>query len=180
MYASRTGAVEKSGVAVCPAPNRSAVKWRVAVAILSSALAICFLLLGRFEPRFVFIHSYEALIYIALVFLTFAVDDRWLYSFGMLVPAGWLMLGVFTSGFGSIARELQALVHFREPNHLVFVFGDVIGCISVALMIVSACRWRRRSVQSGKATQALVITLLIVATYDMGLLWWSLRAARGL
>jgi hypothetical protein len=152
---------------------------RESVIALAAALAVCFILLAYFEPRFLLIHLYEAQIYIAIVLIASIFEDCWIYVFGILAPAGWLVLSVFTSGFGSIVRQVQRLVHLREPDYFAIVLGVVISCLSVAMIAASARGWKREFGKSGKRARTFLIGVAFVLPYDAGLFYWFWRLAAG-
>ena len=152
---------------------------REAVIALAAMLAACFISLGYFEPRFLLIHLYEAQIYIAIILIASIFEDCWLYSFGILAPVGWLVLSTSTSGFGLISRQLQQLLHFREPDHFTVVLGIVISCLSVAMIAASARGWKRKFGKSGNKARTFLIGVAFVLPYDAGLLYWFWRLAAG-
>lgn len=152
---------------------------REAVIALAAMLAVCFILLGYFEPRFLLIHLYEAQIYIAIVLIASIFEDCWLYSFGILAPVGWLVLSVFTSGFGSIVRQVQQLLRFREPDYFAIVLGIFISCLSVAMIAASARGWKREFGNSGNNARTFLIGAAFVLPYDAGLFYWFWRLAAG-
>jgi hypothetical protein len=50
--------------------------------MLAGTQVLCFLFLAQFEPRFVVIHLYQSILYLAILILHYYREDRWAYMIG--------------------------------------------------------------------------------------------------
>jgi hypothetical protein len=60
------------------------------IAMLAGTQVLCFLFLAQFEPRFVIIHLYQSILYLAILIFLYYREDSWAYMIAMLArPCGW-------------------------------------------------------------------------------------------
>jgi hypothetical protein len=83
------------------------------IALLAETQFLCFLFLAQFEPRFVVIHLYQSVLYLAILILLYYREDRWAYMIAMLGSAVWLVLA-YVSPLLSVA--VRRLVAFRTSD----------------------------------------------------------------
>jgi hypothetical protein len=145
------------------------------IASLALALALCFLLLSRFDAQFFLIHFYESLIYLAILLMLFYFEDRWAYMMGIVAPAVWLALTVTWAGVRGIAHQLWLV--FTPGN--VFVPARLLTALtillSLALIVSCAKRWRREFPGFRKGLSTFLVSLAVVGAYYAVLVVWILR-----
>jgi hypothetical protein len=155
--------------------ERGAVMVHRGIASLAVALALCFLLLGHFDPQFFLIHFYESLIYLTIVLMLFYLEDRWAYMMGIVAPATWLLLTGLWGGIRGLPLRLSPAFHPGSsffPAGLLTIFAIV---LSIALIVGCAYRWRREFTGLGKGRSTLLVSLGVVAVYYALLVLWILR-----
>ena len=50
------------------------------IATLAGVQTLCFLVLTHLEPNFFLIHSYQSILYIAILVMLFYMEDHWAYK----------------------------------------------------------------------------------------------------
>jgi hypothetical protein len=148
------------------------------LATISSALAICFLLLSHFDGQFFPVHFYESLIYLAIVLMLFYFEDRWAYMIGMLAPAAWLGLNFAWGGLHSLVVQVTSAVHPHDPFFAMGVLSTAATVLSFAMIASSAYRWEREFKGLGKGWSTLVISAGVVGAYYAIIVVWILRWPR--
>ncbi len=94
---------------------------RRVIVSLTLAVMTCFLLLSYLDPRLLFVHLYESLIYLAILILLVRVDARWVYTLGMLAPACWLVLILIPTAWALLLVAPGDRQAFCARCHLCFV-----------------------------------------------------------
>lgn len=145
------------------------------IASLAVGLALCFLLLSRFDPQFFLIHFYESLIYLAIVLMLFYLEDRWAYMMGMVAPAAWLVLAGLWGGLRSLPTAIAPAFHPGDAFFPVGLLTVFVIVLSIALIVCCANRWRREFTGLHKGRSTLLVSLAIVAVYYAVLVVWILR-----
>lgn len=145
------------------------------IAGLSAALMLCFLLLTHYEPEFFLLHFYQSAIYLVIILLAFYMEDRWVYMLGMLVPGAWLLLAYGVGILGGAAREVSTLMHAQRPGSVPSLLGGITAVLAVALIVVSAMRWRRQMSGQGLWYRTLWPGLIITVLYFGVLIYWFWR-----
>ena len=146
------------------------------IVALALAVMTCFLVLSHIDSQFLLVHFYESVIYIAIVLMLLFFEDRWAYMFGMVAPAGWLLLTFVTSAFGEPMRQMSRILHAEEPNYTPFALGVVVSILSVAMIAVCAYRWKREFAGLGKGSSTFLVSLGIVAAYYGVMAVWFWRS----
>lgn len=83
------------------------------VATLAGAQVVCFLILTHLEPGLFLVHSYEAILYIAILVILFYMEDRWAYMIGILASVAWLSLCICV---GNTWRQYPRVAPARNPR----------------------------------------------------------------
>lgn len=148
------------------------------IATVSSALAVCFLLLSHFDSQFFLVHFYESLIYLAIVLMLFYFEDRWAYMIGMLAPAIWLGLNLVWGGVHGIVVQASAVLHPARPFFAMGLVSVIASLLSLALIASCAFRWEREFKGLGKGWSTLVVSAGIVGAYYALIVLWILRWPR--
>jgi hypothetical protein len=145
------------------------------LATIAIALGVCFLLLSHFDPQFFLIHSYESLVYLAIVLMLFYLEDRWAYMMGMVAPAVWLALTVAWGGLLGISHEVSLAFHPGSAFFPVGLLTLLQIILSLALILSSAIRWRREFTGLHKGWSTFIISLIVIVAYYAVLAVWILR-----
>ncbi len=148
------------------------------IATLALALVVCFLLLSHFDPQFFLIHFYESLIYLVILLMLFYFEDRWAYMLGMVAPTGWIFLSFVSGGFGEFARQFARLTHAQAPDYTASFLGVIICILSIAMVAFCAFRWKREFTGAGKGLSTFLVSLGIVAAYDLLMVFWFWQAVK--
>jgi len=148
------------------------------IATLSSALAVCFLLLSHFDGQFFLVHFYESLIYIAIVLMLFYFEDRWAYMIGMLAPTVWLGLNLAWGGFGGILAQASTALHPRSPFFAMGLLSMIASLLSVVMIASCAFRWEREFRGNGRGWSTLVISAGVVGAYYALIVLWIMHWPR--
>src|SRR5712692_6220920 len=93
------------------------------IAILAGVQIICFLALTRLEPRFLIIHLYQLIPYVAIVLLVGYGHERWAYMIGPLVSLVWLGLAYMAGLLGSAVERLRTFGS-SSPDANLFSLND--------------------------------------------------------
>ena len=86
------------------------------VAALALLQIFCFLILAYLEPRFVLIHFYQLIPYVAIVLLIAQDQQRWAYMIGPLVSLGWLGLAYWAGLLYWAVEQLRGWTRFTQPQ----------------------------------------------------------------
>lgn len=135
------------------------------IATVAALQALCFLLLTFLEPRFVVIHLYQSIVYIALLVMLFYSEDRWAYMIGILNSVVWLGL-IWISPI--LTESIDTLRKFRtESATAIFVSVFAFTTVVLAILMIALCveRWRKEYSGLGKARSTFLVSLGFVAAY---------------
>jgi hypothetical protein len=142
------------------------------IAALAGAQVLCFLVLAQLEPRFVVIHLYQSVLYLAILILLYYREDRWAYMIAMLASAAWLGLA-YVSRIVSSAVQRLLTVRSSDTNEI-FVSLIAIATALLALLMIALCarHWRKEYAGLGKTSSTFFVSSGIVALYYGILLRW--------
>jgi hypothetical protein len=142
------------------------------IAVLAGTQVLCFLLLAQFEPRFVVIHLYQSVLYLAILILLYYREDRWAYMIAMLASAVWLVRAYVSPLLSMAVRELVAFRSSDTPQIAVSVLALVTAFIAVSMIALCARHWWKEYAGLGKTWNTLLISFGIVAAYYGIFLHW--------
>lgn len=142
------------------------------IAALAGAQVLCFLVLAQLEPRFVVIHLYQPVLYLAILILLYYREDRWAYMIAMLVSAAWLGLAYVSRILSSAVQRLLT-VRGSDTNQI-FVSLIAVATALLALLMIALCarHWRKEYAGLGKTSSTFFVSPGIVALYYGILLRW--------
>lgn len=142
------------------------------IAALAGAQVLCFLVLAQLEPRFVVIHLYQSVLYMAILILLYYREDRWAYMIAMLASAAWLGLA-YVSRILSLAVQRLLTVRSSDTNEI-FVSLVAVATALLALLMIALCarHWGKEYAGLGKTSSTFFVSSGIVALYYGILLHW--------
>ena len=132
------------------------------IAMLAGTQVLCFLVLVQFEPRYVVIHLYQSILYLAILILLYDREDRWAYMIAMLASGVWLGLAYLSL---ILSTAVHRLVAFRTADTTEVVVSLVaVTTAVIALLMIALCarHWRKEYAGLGKTLNTFVISLGIV------------------
>jgi len=142
------------------------------IAGLAGLQALCFIILTQLEPRFLVIHLYQLIPYIAMLLFLAYRRERWAYMLGPLVSVAWLFLA-FTAGlFESAIVHFRTLGNFPVAANVVAVLAVTTAVIAVVLTLRCRVHWVREFGGKGLARTPFLVSFLLVAGYYGILLHW--------
>ena len=142
------------------------------IAALAGAQVLCFLVLAQLEPRFVVIHLYQSVLYLAILILLYYREDRWAYMIAMLASAAWLGLAYVSR---ILTNAVQRLLTVRSSDaNEIFVSLIAAATALLALLMIALCarHWRKEYAGLGKTSSTFFVSPGIVALYYGILLRW--------
>jgi hypothetical protein len=113
------------------------------VAALALLQIFCFLILAYVEPRFVLIHFYQLIPYVALVLLIAYGQRRWAYMIGPLLSLGWLGLAYWAGLLYWAVEELRTMEVHRSTATLVALLAVITALIAVITTLRCRLQWVR-------------------------------------
>jgi hypothetical protein len=146
------------------------------IATLAAGLMLCFFLLSHFDPEFFFLHFYEALVYVVILLMLFYFHERWAYMLGIVAPAEWLLLMFITGGLTEFWTHVVNILRgptLTDPPALV---GALVSVLSLSMILLCWYRWRREFAGLGKGIRTFLVSLGIVSTYYLVLIFWFWKA----
>ena len=122
------------------------------------------------------IHSYESILYIAILVMLFYMDDRWAYMIGMLASVVWLGLGYESGILGSAVRNLSEWGSVGLTAKLVALVALTTALLAVLMVTFCGRHWMKEYAGLGKGRSTLLVSLGIVAVYYGTLLrfFWAM------
>jgi len=142
------------------------------IAVLAGTQVLCFLLLAEFEPRFVVIHLYQSILYLAILILLYYREDRWAYMIATLASAVWLTLAYVSPLLSMAVHELVAFQSSDTTQIAVSVLALVTALIAVSMIGLCARHWWKEYAGLGKTWNTFLISFGIVAVYYGIFLRW--------
>ena len=142
------------------------------IAVLAGTQVLCFLFLAQFEPRFVVIHLYQSVLYLAILILLYYREDRWAYMIAMLASAGWLVLAYVSPLLSMAVRQLVAFRGSDTTQIAVNLLALVTAVLAVSMIALCARHWWKEYVGLGKTLNTFLISFGIVAVYYGIFLHW--------
>jgi hypothetical protein len=142
------------------------------IAALAGLQIIFFLALALLEPRFLFVHFYELIPYVAILVLFAYGRTRWVYLIGPLVSLMWLILAY---SVGLLHSAIEQVRQFHgAPANAVVVALLALATAAVAVLMIVLCRihWLKEFSGRGRALAPLLGSIAIVAVYYASLLHW--------
>ena len=112
------------------------------VAALALLQIVCFLILAHVEPRFVLIHFYQLIPYVALFLLIIHGQRRWAYMIGPLVSIGWLSIAYWAGLLSWAVEQLRAMEAFSAAT-LVALLAVITALLAVVMALRCRLRWVR-------------------------------------
>lgn len=145
------------------------------IATLSGLIMFCFLALSAMEPTYFFIYMYQSLIYLVIILMLFYLEDHWAYMLGMLAPAAWIILvlysGILQSSLPSWTH-LPELVRFRSVGVAIGMMVGIITVLSVLMIAFCGRHWKREFAGLGKGASTFSAGLAIIIIYYGILVLW--------
>jgi len=142
------------------------------IAVLAGTQVLCFLFLAQFEPRFVVIHLYQSILYLAILILLYYREDRWAYMIAMLASAVWLTLAYVSPLLSMAVRELVAFRSSDTTQIAVSVLALVTASIALLMIAFCARHWWKEYAGLGKTLNTFLISFGIVTVYYGIFLHW--------
>jgi hypothetical protein len=128
------------------APNPPALNW--AIWIGASGFIAILILSAVFDPTIRWLHAFQALMYVAVIWLT-AIGSRWGLFLGVSVAAYWNYGAMFVNQF--FRNGLQALAQSVAQGHAVHVDRLIaVFAVGFHFLMIAAClaAWLRLSRKS--------------------------------
>ena len=142
------------------------------IAALAGAQVLCFLVLAELEPRFVVIHLYQSVLYLAILILLYYREDRWAYMISMLASAAWLGLAYVSRILSSALQRLLTLRSSDTNEIFVSLIAVATALLALLMIALSARHWRKEYAGLGKTSSTFLVSSGIVALYYGILLRW--------
>ena len=142
------------------------------IAALAGAQVLCFLALAQLEPRFVVIHLYQSILYLALLVMLYYREDRWAYMIAMLGSAAWLALAYLSRILSSAVQRLFASRSSDTNEFIVSLIAVATALFALLMIALCARHWRKEYAGLGKTTSTVLVSSAIVALYYGILLRW--------
>ncbi len=142
------------------------------VAMLAGVQIIVFLALARLEPRFLIIHFYQLIPYVAIVLLIGYGREGWAYMIAPLVSLGWLVLASTAGLLTSAIERFRTLGAFRMDANLVSFLAIVTTAAAVLMTTLCRIHWVKDHARHGRTRRTFFASLAIVVVYYLVLLRW--------
>lgn len=142
------------------------------IVLLAGLQSFCFVALTQLEPRFVVIHLYQLIPYVAILLFVAYHKERWAYMIGPLVSLLWLGLAYMAGLLGSAITHVYEFGDFSLVSNVVSVLALTTAIVAVALTIRCGVHWSREFAGQGLARQTFFLSLVIVLGYYGVLLHW--------
>jgi hypothetical protein len=142
------------------------------VAALALLQIFCFLILAYVEPRFVLIHFYQLLPYVALVLLISHGQRRWAYMIGPMASMGWLGLAYWAGLLYWAVEQLWTMEAFDSTATVVALLAVITAVIAVIMTVRCRLQWLREYAGREKSYRIFLASAGLVATYYWILIRW--------
>jgi len=142
------------------------------IAILAGVQIICFLALTRLEPRFLIIHLYQLIPYVAIVLLVGYGHERWAYMIGPLVSLVWLGLAYMAGLLGSAVERLRTFGSSSPDANLFSLNDSATAVVAVLMTVLSRIHWMKEYSGRVPTWRTFLFSLGIVVAYYGILLRW--------
>ena len=142
------------------------------VAALALLQIFCFLILAYLEPRFVLIHFFQLIPYVALVLLIAQGQRRWAYMIGPLVSLGWLWLAYCAGILVWAVEQLRAREAFNSAAKLVALLAVFTAVIAVIMFLRCRLQWLTEYAGQESNHRVFLTSAALVATYYSILICW--------
>ena len=144
---------------------------RVSIAIGVGVFILCLALSAVIVPQLRVLHVFQALIYVAVILLTWR-NNPWGFGIGVIVPVAWNCLNLFvTHLFQAGAAQFWSLVHtghVSRPDTLLVMIGSMAHFLLILACMAGFIQLRPRMKQWGQffagGFLALAYFGLIIAT----------------
>jgi hypothetical protein len=142
------------------------------IATLAAVQIGCFLALTQLEPRFLMIHLYQLVPYVAILLLLLYGQSRWAYMIGTLVSAVWLALAYLSGLLGAAVDRLLTFRNTTLESNLVAAIA--VASAVLAMMMIAFCRthWAKERGVLKKTRRTFLVSLALVALYYGVFLRW--------
>ena len=158
-----------------PAMFRKAGSDVAALALLQIA---CFLILAHVEPRFVLIHFYQLIPYVALFLLIIYGQRRGAYMIGPLVSIGWLSIAYWAGLLSWAVEQLRAMEAFSTAT-LVALLAFITAVVAVIMTLRCRLCWVREYAGQAQSYRIFFLCAGLVATYYWILIRWFWNVVLG-
>lgn len=142
------------------------------IVLLAGLQSFCFVALTQLEPRYLAIHLYQLIPYVAILLFVAYHKERWAYMIGPLVSLSWLGLAYMAGLLGSATTHVYSFGDFNFASNAVAVLALTTAAVSVAMTIRCRIHWAREFSGQGLAHQTFILSLIIVLGYYGILLHW--------
>lgn len=142
------------------------------ISILAGVQILCFVALTQLEPRFLFIHLYQLIPYVAILIFIAYRKDRWAYMVGPLVSIAWLGLAYMAGLLDSAALRIWNPGNNNFAANLVSILAVLTGVIAVTVTLRCRLHWAREFAGQGLARRTFLLSFAAVAGYYAILLHW--------
>jgi hypothetical protein len=113
------------------------------IATLAGAQIICFLLLTHLEPSLFLIHLYQSILYVAILFMLFYMEDCWAYMIGMLASLGWLAMAYSSGILNRAVERLSAPRTASVAMNIVSLLALVTALLAILMIAFCGRLWRK-------------------------------------
>jgi len=141
------------------------------VGALALLQIVCFLVLALVEPRFVLIHFYQLIPYVALFLLIIHGQRHWAYMIGPLVSIGWLSIAYWAGLLSWAVEQLCAMETFSTAT-LVALLAVTTAVVAVVMALRCRLRWVREYADQPQSYRIFFLGAGLVATYYWILIRW--------
>lgn len=142
------------------------------VAALALLQIVCFLILAHVEPRFVLIHFYQLIPYVALFLLIIHEQRRWAYMIGPLVSIGWLSIAYWAGLLSWAVEQLRAMEALTSTATLVALLAVITAVVAVVMTLRRRLRWVREYADQAQSYRTFFLCAGLVASYYWILIRW--------
>lgn len=148
-------------------------RWVTVLIVAGSAMFVFGLIVSAaFAPEWRVLHVFQALIYVAVVVLTWK-NSPWGFGAGFFVALFWNVLSLFTTLWQDAAREIWRLIRagqLQRPDILLSSFAACGHVLIIVGCIVGFLRTRPGTRQWGQFVAAGVVTVLylVAAVWTVG------------
>jgi len=150
------------------------------VAALALLQIFCFLILAYLEPRFVLIHFYQLIPYVAIVLLIAQDQQRWAYMIGPLVSLGWLGLAYWAGLLYWAVEQLRGMDALYSTATLVALLAVLTALIAIVMTFRCRFQWLKADASREPSYRIFFATAALVATYYWILIRWFWDVVVGL
>ena len=142
------------------------------IAVLAVLQILFFLALALLEPRFLFVHLYEIVPYVAILLLFAYARIRWVYLIGPLVSLMWLILAYSVGLLHSATERVRQMHGSRANEDVVAILALATAAVAVLMIVRCRIHWLKEFSGRGRALRALLGSIAIVIAYYASLLHW--------